>query len=64
MEDVGCRFLYYNFITQEIWTGLKWGIAEEKMEYYDDYDFVEEEPKPISKKDKNIRIHSLKKSNK
>ena len=33
------------------------------MEYYEDYDFVEEEPKLVSKKDKNIRIHSLKKSN-
>ena len=32
------------------------------MEFYDDYDFVEEEPKEVSKKDKNIRIHSLKKS--
>ena len=29
----------------------------------DDYDFVEEEPKQISKEDKKIKIHSLKKSN-
>jgi hypothetical protein len=32
------------------------------MENFDDLDFVEDEPKIISKEDKNIRIHSLKKS--
>lgn len=33
-----------------------------KFQDYDDYEFVEEEPKQISKEDKKIRIHSLKKN--
>lgn len=33
------------------------------MELFDDIDFVEEQPKLISKQEKQIRIHSLKKSN-
>ena len=41
--------------------GMKMGIAEEKMENYEDFEFEESEPKQISKRDKNIRIHSLKK---
>jgi len=37
-------------------------VVDLKMENFDDLDFVEDEPKIISKEDKNIRIHSLKKS--
>ena len=36
---------------------------DKKMEMFEDIDFVEEEPKVISKQEKQIRIHSLKKNN-
>lgn len=48
-------------MTAELWLGLKLNVAEEKLEYFDDFEFEEPETKQISKKDKNIRIHSLKK---
>lgn len=41
--------------------GLKIGVADEKLGDYEDVEFEDSEPKPITKKDKNIRIHSLKK---
>lgn len=58
---IASRFFYYQFVGQEIWLSLKWGIAQEKTNYLDDLQFVEDEPKPVSKTEKNVRIHSLKK---
>ena len=58
-----CRGIYYISITSEVWTGLRLEVMDKKMEMFEDIDFVEEEPKVISKQEKQIRIHSLKKNN-
>jgi hypothetical protein len=49
-------------VTADLWVSLKSSIAEKKLEYLEDYDYEEKEATQIlTKKDKNIRIHSLKK---
>ena len=57
-----CRGIYYLSITTEVWTGLRLEVLDRKMELFEEIDFVEEQPKVISKQDKQIRIHSLKKN--
>ena len=52
----------YMFVSKDIWEGLRFAVAEQKVEDYEDIDFVEEEPKIATKEDRKIRIHSLKKS--
>ena len=63
MTYSACRGVYYLSITCDIWCGLKVQVVDKKMENFEDIEFVEEETKIITKQQKQIRIHSLKKSN-
>ena len=50
------------FISKDVWEGLRCAVDDQKVEDYEDIEFVEEEPKIATKEDRKIRIHSLKKS--
>jgi hypothetical protein len=63
MDYSACRGVYYLSITCDIWFGLKVEVVDKKMENFEDIEFVEEETKAATKEQKQIRIHSLKKSN-